>query len=884
MKKLNKQMLSLLLVATIIFSVIMCMFTGCNNQDYYSFSIALDWQENGKYSTTVSLDDVDATFNDITADDFRFKAQSSSTDDEATADEATSDESADAELKDFSLTKTDDKTLTVEFALQNPNELKYDYSLVSSSAVTSDNKYLQVSFTIELPDLSLTSSTKGAYLGSENLTVNLEFSKDGRFVDELSSSMFELPSGWEGDVTVTRISDTQAALSIDNVPNDITSSFICLTMSKDAIDSPFANDVAVSIDFPAPSLTSADDSISLDLDNNKVTFSKLCLPDKITGQSDGLSVLDQNFAIESQDYNEDENYYSVTLTSKKTLDEEVLDSLKMSAVLNIGDEQITYNFTPYLPKTALVGEVENDEDSNTTTITLTVNNGSFAKDIAEKDFAISGNDNFKNLKFVSADSESAVFTASYEENDYYNDFIRFELDGKKIEGNFYDDSYSATVFVSVYPEDRQVDHTETVTKLVSGAAYEFGGMIAGSAVEALMPYIYELFGINTDQPSETDQINKSLSNISNALSDLSHDVSNLTSAIQDSNYKSQLTDFQSYEMNILYDGTILLEKPDVIEYAGTLDSSYFTKEKNKTKTSSSDNKITAAFIKAFESLNGYSDYIKNVLNYGDKILKTAEGLDVGALEQFFTVINNKYNFESQTTDGKKAFLTRVTTIYYSNASIAYQYCKAKGSSNAATIQNQITSVSKIVSKLWETLLPDDARAEKGNDLLLVTGQEVSKEMSYIDVTSNIFYAKRSECLTNKSFYPDSVTLTTDSIRDMASRALARNKSLQEDLKAAGFSNIKANKDSNYVYYAGDFRAAHKNFTEFPAALFKYTLDFQYEFYANIVVQDGSKEAEAKQNEYVGGFYSYYCSIKSPKDKEVWKHNYDYMAYFVQPNK
>ncbi|MBE6555004.1 MAG: hypothetical protein E7663_02040 [Ruminococcaceae bacterium] len=199
------------------------------------------------------------------------------------------------------------------------------------------------------------------------------------------------------------------------------------------------------------------------------------------------------------------------------------------------------------------------------------------------------------------------------------------------------------------------------------------------------------------------------------------------------------------------------------------------------------------FEKAVEKLNYNNAYINNVVNYGNRILGNASGTSNGIIELFFQVVDTMYNFESQTITAKKAFVSKVQSVYLLNTAIALQYCDSIGDTgNATLIRSYIEKVLDKIDTSFKLIDEMEARAAKGNDKLLVSGQVVSKEMKAKTATKG---TKSSTRDLSGTF----LSVSEQTYRTMMQRAKVRGLSLAKDLKAAGFTNVTADEGVRYVY-------------------------------------------------------------------------------------
>jgi hypothetical protein len=232
-------------------------------------------------------------------------------------------------------------------------------------------------------------------------------------------------------------------------------------------------------------------------------------------------------------------------------------------------------------------------------------------------------------------------------------------------------------------------------------------------------------------------------------------------------------------------------------------------EINLNQTSVENNSYKDVFVSAVDKLGG-TTFVADVMEVGSLLLSSGAGTETGVLEGFFSVVNSIYNFESQTTELKKSFLTKAEYIYDTTAAFAYTYCQATGdTANATAIKSQLYSVNKLFTKMWDLISEAETRAAAGTDILLVTNQKVSKDMLSVDVTSN----KKFNSWVGKGALEISLT----DLNEMATRASNRGISLAQDLINAGFKNVTANKAATkdsaaqYVYLTKTTQYSYKSY-------------------------------------------------------------------------
>lgn len=260
--------------------------------------------------------------------------------------------------------------------------------------------------------------------------------------------------------------------------------------------------------------------------------------------------------------------------------------------------------------------------------------------------------------------------------------------------------------------------------------------------------------------------------------------------------------FVGYQpMNIfrLYEIVLGAEK-----YYGSPDSILEVEKGPKKPEPIAPKPVSAEILKGFTDqvgkLNANDAYIKDVIKYGNRILSNASGTSGGIIDLYFQVVDNSYNFESQTIDAKRAFVTKVQNVYLTNAAIALQYCDVTGDKGSAnSIRTNMPTVMNAIDGAFKQIDDMDARAAKGNDKLLVSGQVVSKTMN----TKGASKGRRNSTDIKKEITSGFESVSDKTYQTMMQRAKKRNLSLADDLKAQGFANVYEDEGGRYLYLTGN---------------------------------------------------------------------------------
>jgi hypothetical protein len=939
MKKITTKVVSILL-ASIMTIAVMPNLAGCGNDNEegatdsgYSGYAFYEWNESSTYIGSLSFSsDVTATFKDISTSDFTLVATKSQVADNAVADEDGYYETevvSSVTLSDFTISKTADKTLSYEFTTPITTDLDYMYTFQSKSAVTSDDQYVSISVLITHPKYDFFTNVTGAYGGSKELSVELSFMSSGKFVENLQPSMFELPYGFDGGVSVTRTDDTTATLTISDIPDNLSSACITINVLASAINSPFSTDTTVHINLVDTELTVDANSIDVDNEEKTITFGKIYLSDDVTGITNGICCMDEeNYELVASSYDKKENYYSATVKLKNfqgAISEDELYDIEFIAVLYNGDESISKSFYPANCEISLKNEVEIDSDNNKVTITVSAVNGLFKENITADDFTITGIEGLTNFKLESADLDKVVFTANYPADTEISQFVEFTISSDKMDGKF-NGEYSAIAYIGVFDEDRTYDTLDFAKDIGSGML----GAIGRSVAEAILPYLLDFLGVDRADSDET-QIKNQISAVSAQIQGLSDQINSVTKLIKTQGYVSTLTTYQTKETRLLTKVNNLVSNTDVTNFIAAytknthknikrqlegfydfydifykygifkIDKSNLTESQLKTfigyynkfksafeqysyrkdeylqdpyrtvcsiafgyddtdliniselkelsyswmmckihnitldtadgygsqyksvlyfiadvekaydirseygeislnPTAIENNSYTPEYISAVDKLGG-TTFVADVMEVGSLLLSSGAGTEAGVLENFFSVVNSIYNFESQTIEIKKSFLAKAEYIYDVAAGFAYNYSLATGdTANATTVKEQLSSVNNLFNKMWNLISEAEKRAAVGTDIILITNQKISKTMLAYDV------AEVNK--TSNSIGSDALSISMLDLTEMATRAGNRGVSLAQDLRNAGFTNIAvanystATTDAQYVFITG----------------------------------------------------------------------------------
>lgn len=570
MKKITTKLSNALLFLGILFPLI----SSCNNNNnsdteaYYS-SMMVSYNGDGSYKGQFSLpEDSDDKFISISKDDFTLSIYDGSS------------TSASATLNDFTISKTDDKSFDLNFSSPFEYNESLHYFLESEKAVTEKGHKLSAFVYVSSPEVDLDVTYTGAYRGSNKITLTISLNEGWKFVSELKDEMLLFPDGMDLSIDVTRESDNKAIFVISDIPTDFSGTSIDFTLQKSAIDSIFANDIYLNIEFTQVELNIDQSSISYDGTTNILTVGKVYLPQTAKGKDGGISLCNLICEIKEQNYNSSENYYSFKIGFNEDYDkiaetseyyreidkESFVYNLNIDALVLVGNDEISYSFSPISVISGIKSNVITDEDNQLVTIELLPINASFKEDANTSSLIkISGNENLNNFKCASISKDKIIYTADYTSDLTNGVVLSFNVDGSILDATLKSDTYSFSTYISPFLGDKYIDWTDIQDELVKSAAKDLGKAIFSSVSSYVLPYIYEFLNVNNKNP-DIENIQESVTNLSCAINDFSNDLNNLSSDILTSTNKIILDNFQTVQTTLLSSSLALLKDEDVINY------------------------------------------------------------------------------------------------------------------------------------------------------------------------------------------------------------------------------------------------------------------------------------------------------------------------------
>ena len=566
MKKIRSiavKTVSITLAAATALSFAACAESG----DGYFVEQSVVWNEEGVYETTVSLsEESGVTFSDISSDLFEMRGYLA-----AASSDGVEAASAEFTVHDYTVSKTDDKTLSVAFRSPFPSETALMFDLASKSGVTSDGKRVGVTIETVMPEITATATADGAWSGSDEMTVDVTL-RGADYVSALTPEMFTMPVGFTGELAVERTSAQTARLTIRDMPSLATDSF-ALTVRAEAIDFAAAQDVVVSVAWDDPYVT-VESVVWQDASSFRV---HALLPSDMTGEAGGVSIAPSvirgyDFSLTQSSYDADANAYdfTVNLTNIYTAPDlsleaaqQLAQSIAIEAKLKQGEKTFTVSFTPVSFVRSVRASVVNDYEAHTASVTFTVENGAFRDGLTAEAVTYSvteGTSPFGTLSLESASASSVRVTLPYTPEDA-GYFVTFTLNGEAFEDGAEE---QALVYIPVYEEAR--DYLQLAIKLGKSAASSFAGAIGGSVAELVMPYVYDFFGIDTSDP-QLNAINQSIKELTSAVDQLSSDIANVQGAIRTSSNYNTLDSFQQLDTYMTSTYLSLMSKDAVTNVA-----------------------------------------------------------------------------------------------------------------------------------------------------------------------------------------------------------------------------------------------------------------------------------------------------------------------------
>ncbi len=570
MKKSRKR-----LTTTMLFlSVLTLSITSCNDQSnseeaeaYYS-SMNVSYYDGGSYLGTYTLpEDSNDKFTSISKADFTLSVYESGQDE------------AKATLTDYTVTKNNDTSFDLSFKSPFDYKETLNYILESNKTVTEKGYNVKAIIYVSAPEPELDIQYSGAYKGSDKITLTASLSDGYKFASDLNAGMLIFPDGLDLSVSASKESDTKAIFTISNIPAEFSGTNIDFTLKKEAIDSVFAKDVYLNIDFKQFEVEIDKSSISYDESKSELTVGKVILPNTAKGKENGLSMSSIICKFTEQKYDASSNTYSYKIAFDdsysdvtKDLDkQQYIYTLNIHATLIVDNEEFTYTFSPSSVLSGIKSKVNTDEDKGTLSIELIPYNASFKEGTAASDITVTGSDELPNFKCTSIAKDKIVYTADYTSALTNGVALSFSCNGSILETNFGLETYSIMTYIPAYLGDREslLDWSVVEDKLVESAAKSLGSLICTSVANFVLPYIYDFLDVDTSNP-ELNAISDKITQLSYAINDLSNDVNNLSGDIENATNKSILDNFQTLETTLLSGTLSLLKNEDVISYVSYL--------------------------------------------------------------------------------------------------------------------------------------------------------------------------------------------------------------------------------------------------------------------------------------------------------------------------
>ena len=509
--------------------MVLPMFTACSNKNsgdivetteaYYT-SLTVDYKSDGEYKGNFAFsDEIDDKFTEIDAKDFTLSACNN-------LEEETS-----AKLTNFTVTKTNEKTIELKFKSPLGYDENLQYLLMSDKAVTEKGNKVVAIIYVSAPEPDIDITYTGAYRGTEKITLTATLEEGWKFATDINDIDLTLPMGMDLTIEVVRESDTKIIFTISDIPSDFTGTSINFTLEKSSIDSEFAEDIFLNIDFMQPEITIDPSSVSYDEETNVLTVGKVSLPEGATGKENGISISDIFCYVSEQAYDSNTNSYSFKLAYNdeyseitKDLDKKNhISNLDVKAVLNIEGEEVKYGFVPYNVISGIKSNVQTDEENGTLTIELIPYNATFKDGLLETDITITGSEDLTNFKLESISTDKIVYTADYTDALTSGVALTFTMAGTTLNTSFGLDSYSLMAYIPAFLGDKDIDWADLATELATSAASGLGAAIGGSVAEFVLPYVYDFLGVDTSNP-ELNSIKNSVDKLSWAIKDLTNDI------------------------------------------------------------------------------------------------------------------------------------------------------------------------------------------------------------------------------------------------------------------------------------------------------------------------------------------------------------------------
>jgi hypothetical protein len=559
---IKTRILSILLILCILLSL-----TACKEKkekepeaEVYYTAISVQYSPEGQYSGTLTFDEgIEDSFTELSKEDFVLTAFYS-------VDEG----KFSSQLEDFTVTKTGDKSLTFTFKSPYGYDDNISYVLMSETAVTAKEKKIAAVVYTHAPEVDLNIEYIGLYKGTDKATVTAMLGEGWKFVEKMTSDMLTFPIGLDVSVEVRRESDTKAVFVITDIPKNYTGAVISGVLSASAVDSEFSEDTDLCLDFLQPNIYIDPSTVSFDKNTNVFAVGKATLSEEFAGVKDGISVWSGLYSVIEQSYDSGNNAYSFKLKINDKLDKgldvnDVLTGITVNAVLKTESEEINYAFRPYNAIAGVKGDVITDTEKGKVYIEIVPYNATFKEGISVNDITVFGAGSLSSFVCSSVASDKIVYTADYSSKLKSGVALSFNMAGRVLNTDFGLDSYSLTVPVPPYYDDKDFSWGELGVTLAKSAAGSLGGAIGSAVAGFVLPHVYELLGVDTSNP-ELNAIRNSIDRLDKAIVNLNNDIRKVRVDVQVGTSMTALSELQSLQNNLLTDSRTLLGKETVINY------------------------------------------------------------------------------------------------------------------------------------------------------------------------------------------------------------------------------------------------------------------------------------------------------------------------------
>ena len=842
------------IMSFLLIAVMVVPLTACNNNDkpaedeeQYFASVQMAWEESGDYVKEIPLPE-GVTLTDVATEDFTFTGFISTEKDE---------ESTEIVVKNYTVEKKSDSVL--KFTFTNPLNNTFDvrFVLASKKAITNTNKLLGVALWIEQPEFYFTGDTTGMYQGSDKATVSLKFGDNGKFVPELRKDMFVLPEELESaDLTVSRVSDTEAKLELTNMPVNISSDIVIINVLSEAIDSTLAKDIKLEIDYVRPFIDIS--AATFSVNNKTIVIDNIAVNSTFSFVDGSVKISNGNTLSATAQSVTAENKLSVTFTSTVSDIYTAFDNSGFTVdVKTAGDAVLTVPFVISLDDAGIFAEVtSHDYENRKLEITFSTCFGTFADDVALDNFTVANASILQEMTILSKNKNEIVLSCSYPETTETSLVAMFTLAADKFETSLPIKNLVAEVTIPIIGSDRgNIDWAALGTTIGTGALSGLGSAIGGAAASFALPYVYEFLGVDTSDPQIT-AIQTKLDTLNYSIDKLSVKIDSILAAMDLIAYKNELAQFASKTTDLRSMSNKMLVNNATTTYVKEMSTdgqmgyiafrTMMGKDFQSKVSKAAGVSLYNALINVAKNTDAdyfdYADYVDSNISdpnkaYVMKVLRSSKAVEddfysffieatpcavTAASDTFVNFIENNSSLSgiiSKVLDYGNQILGQdlsvsIVDTYFAATNLIYNF-ESQTINMRKAYENKVFTTYLTAATFAIQYAFDSADSLNWSELttqvqaVLNAYDKVNAKIKAMEdlaatgkdkiLASSRIVDKKMTSKPGNSLFGSFVKVSLETYRNMNNRASKRNTSLIGDLTNAGFTGFKKDKSGDYVF-------------------------------------------------------------------------------------